>query len=350
MGRFWRDFGNFLSFGALDKKDAKRISRSAQHREENAREELEIQRHNTQCSLEKLGAVKVEIYFSTIEEFTALFSTIGKIDLKPFKAVDESLNKSKFNLEVASMKRVSATSKELLLLGGGSAVTGAVAVGAAMGIAGLVGTASTGVAIGTLSGVAAQNATLAWLGGGALSASGAGVAGGMVVLGGIAIAPLAIFAMFLGANKGKQQLNAAREYSAQVNVIVEKIKTLIAELAQIRRGADLFTDTLLALNQVLTIQIDMMREVLDRLNKRSAFEKHLRDPIKKIFHFDILTEYEQVVIKDTFNVASLLRQLLETPLMDEQGAFLSEAVESLNHNQDRIQAVVEKTQELKLIS
>ena len=50
-----------------------------------------------------------------------------------------------------------------------------------------VGTASTGTAISSLSGVAATNATLAWLGGGTLAAGGLGMAGGAIVLGAICI-------------------------------------------------------------------------------------------------------------------------------------------------------------------
>lgn len=66
---------------------------------------------------------------------------------------------------------------------------------AAMSIATVVGTASTGTAISALSGAAATNAALAWLGGGAVAAGGAGVAVGSLVLGlfgpiGLAIAGL----------------------------------------------------------------------------------------------------------------------------------------------------------------
>lgn len=50
-----------------------------------------------------------------------------------------------------------------------------------------LGTASTGTAISTLSGVVATKATLAWLGGGALATGGLGVAGGAVVLGVIGV-------------------------------------------------------------------------------------------------------------------------------------------------------------------
>jgi hypothetical protein len=61
---------------------------------------------------------------------------------------------------------------------------GTLATAGAFALAGAFGTASTGAAIGGLSGAAATNATLAWFGGGALSAGGGGMAtGGLVVLG-----------------------------------------------------------------------------------------------------------------------------------------------------------------------
>ncbi len=59
---------------------------------------------------------------------------------------------------------------------------------------GMLASTACGVAIAELSGVAATNATLAWLGGGALSVGGFGMVGGMVVLGGLVAGPaLAIF-------------------------------------------------------------------------------------------------------------------------------------------------------------
>ena len=67
-------------------------------------------------------------------------------------------------------------------------VGGATAPALTSGIVATVGTASTGTAISSLSGVAATNATLAWLGGGTLAAGGLGMAGGAIVLGAIGIA------------------------------------------------------------------------------------------------------------------------------------------------------------------
>ena len=73
----------------------------------------------------------------------------------------------------------------------GLGVGGLTALGA-YGLVGAFGVASTGTAIGTLSGAAASSATLAWFGGGSLAAGGLGVAGGTAVLGGIIAAPVVI--------------------------------------------------------------------------------------------------------------------------------------------------------------
>jgi hypothetical protein len=56
-----------------------------------------------------------------------------------------------------------------------------------MGIAYTFGTTSTGIAISSLSGAAATNASLAWLGGGALSAGGGGMAAGAALISGVTL-------------------------------------------------------------------------------------------------------------------------------------------------------------------
>ena len=65
-------------------------------------------------------------------------------------------------------------------LAGASA--GTLASAAALGLISSYGVAGTGVAISSLSGVAASNASLAWLGGGTLISGGTGVLGGTLVL------------------------------------------------------------------------------------------------------------------------------------------------------------------------
>lgn len=70
----------------------------------------------------------------------------------------------------------------------GAGVVGGLGTPAAVsGLVATFGTAGTGTAISSLSGAAAANATLAWLGGGTLVAGGLGIAGGAIVVGAMGV-------------------------------------------------------------------------------------------------------------------------------------------------------------------
>lgn len=333
---FFRKTGNFLTFGALDKKNAKRISHHAKSLEEEAREELEGQKELTQNSLQSLGELKTETYANIISETVNHLSRIFEIDKTPLKKHNSLINNKKFLIELADMKDVSIAAKEVIGVAGAGTLGGAVAAYGTVGIIGIAGTASTGTAIGTLTGVASTNATLAWLGGGTVASGGAGVAGGMVVLGGIAVAPIALFTMFIGSQKAKKGLNEAREYADQVDVIVERIKTLISELSQIRRGSILFEETIKSLNFVLLLQNKKIKLIVsyydNQLSKTSFFRKYFINSVKKIFRIPIyhLTDKEMEISTDTINCVKLLKDIIDTPLLNENGAFLSEAIESIS--------------------
>lgn len=88
-------------------------------------------------------------------------------------------------MEAAALKAT-----EIARAGVASLGTGVLAGIASYGGAMMFASASTGTAIASLSGVAATNATLAWFGGGALTAGGLGMAGGTLVLGGIVVGPV----------------------------------------------------------------------------------------------------------------------------------------------------------------
>ena len=330
---FLRGISNFLTGGTIDRLEANRITQAARCREDEARDNLENQKIKTQNRLEHLGLLKQHIFENSLQQFISIYQTVGKVDLSPIKKLDGALTYDQFKVEYIEMKKISTTFKELAIVSGGGVVAGAAAVGGALGIAALIGTASTGTAIGSLSGIAATNATLAWLGGGAISAGGAGMAGGMVVLGGIALAPVAILGMFLGANKGKQKLNHAQNYSNQVDVLVEKIQTLILELQKIERGAEIFENTIICLDQLMLYQNNQMQTIITRLNNRNVFNKYLIDPLKKFLKIQILTQEEATIFRDTANTAHLLKQIIDTPIIDDEGAFLEDAIIKLQKEQ-----------------
>ena len=93
---------------------------------------------------------------------------------------------------VVGLYDVSEAHKTAIAGAAGAATSGLAHLGM-MAAASAWGTASTGTAIGSLSGAAATNASLAWFGGGAVSAGGGGMATGAFVVGGV------VTVVFIGA-------------------------------------------------------------------------------------------------------------------------------------------------------
>ena len=215
---------------------AKEIGKDAEHNYYKASEALDADRNATQKGLETLGALKVSIFTDQI------------------KYLVEAIKKGKSKISDFDVKISADQLKEYdrLVLGslaierglGSGAVGGALAAMGAYGAVGTLATASTGTAIAGLSGAAATNATLAWLGGGALSAGGFGMAGGMLALGGIVLGPALAIGGFMMASKAEEALSQAHAYDAEVDVAIEKMKILRTNLKGIRSNAAEMHNTL----------------------------------------------------------------------------------------------------------
>jgi hypothetical protein len=253
---------NFVTGGLNDRRRSERIVRSANEEEEWAKKRLEECRIESKQVMDNLGELRAKVYNTTVKEFVCLYEQIAKISAKEFHGFNENVDQHQLEIDIKELKVASEHVQEMLIGGSAGAVGGATLAFGAWGLAGMVGTASTGTAIGTLSGVAATYATLAWLGGGAASAGGLGVAGGTAVLGGIALVPAAIVAMYFGQNQAKKRLNEARNFSDEVDVFVAEVDSFVAQISQIVKGAQLMTDVINALDVVVTIQNKKMNEVI----------------------------------------------------------------------------------------
>lgn len=119
----------------------------------------------------------------------------------------------------------------------GAAAGGAAAYGA-FSAAAMFGSASTGAAISSLTGVAATNATLALLGGGTLAAGGAGMAGGTLLLTGMVAAPAAALAA-----AGFYILRQRRSKKEEERLRAE-VQTAEKALAQSQHGFNVMIDVL----------------------------------------------------------------------------------------------------------
>ena len=166
--------------------------------------------------------------------------------------------------------------------GGAAAAGGALgAFGstAAMSVATVLGTASTGTAISNLSGAAATNAALAWLGGGAVATGGAGVAGGSFILGlfgpiGAAIAGVsAISGIALVRSKNRKQVENIDKHIDSIRHDIQSLDQKIQRLCQIMNRSDYNNETRLkpTLKWIKKIQPKKYKEWND--DQRHELEK-----------------------------------------------------------------------------
>lgn len=181
---------------------------------------LKNAQENVEDEFDELGFLQKSIIENSLERYKNL---IDQLDIKDSKELQEIIGKETIE-NITQIEQVITALKSALsgIVAGG--VAGGMAGFGAVGGVGLLATAGTGTAISSLSGVAATNATLAWLGGGTLASGGLGIAGGMWVLGGIVAAPLVAVTSIVVAMFSEGKLNDAHSYSDSFKALVEVVK------------------------------------------------------------------------------------------------------------------------------
>lgn len=185
---------------------------------------MEKQRVATNSTLEQVIRVKTSAV-ETLKQINRISKNLkGKDREILFQQVGGDLVDVRFD---RIEETISAAETAMNLTKGVSA-----GVGTALGAWALVstlGTASTGAAIGSLSGVAATNATLAWFGGGALAAGGGGMAAGTAVLGGIVVLPALVLTGIFSHLKANKQI---QEIERKMLDILETLDQIHGNLLQ----------------------------------------------------------------------------------------------------------------------
>ena len=177
----------------------------------------------------------------------------------------------------------------------GAVVTGIAARQAALMGVRMAATAGTGAAISGLSGVAAESAILAWLGGGTLAAGGGGMALGGAMLTGFAAAPALLLTGLALNSEGSKALTKARQSEADVSVAIAKLERDGQLLLRIMRRVEEMDDVLTCLND----------RALASLASLSAVE------------FDADQHVEQFM--QTAQLMRALREVLNTPILGADG-------------------------------
>ncbi|GAA7454605.1 hypothetical protein ID1036_07560 [Helicobacter pylori] len=202
-------------------------------------------------------------------------------------------------------------------------VSGAVAGSAIGGVLAAYGAYAGVGMLASTAGVAATNATLAWLGGGALSVGGFGMVGGMAVLGGLLAAPaLAIF-WAINADEMEENLENAKAYYSQVEKAAKEADVVIDNLQAVRKMADLFT------RQITKFDVLFFSLSQDAI---ATMKKHNYDTSR-------YNQKEKDQLCVTVSTLMTLSAFLKVSIMDKHQKLTEKAKKALNLMRDQVNAI-----------
>lgn len=306
--------------------EANSINEDAQHIYDVASRDLEKARDATQEALENLGQLKFELYEHRLIPFVAAFKKIHNIDFQ-HDVFNEELRP---NVDQADMLSVEAVANKMTeVIGGGITALGAGGLAglAAYGSVGFLASASTGTAIAGLSGAAATNATLAWLGGGALSAGGWGMAGGAYVLGGIVAGPVLAIGGMLLASKAEEAKHNAYSNLSKARLAAEEMETAKVAVQSIRIRMQEIYQTLEKMDAIFIDLLAGIQRIVGRSPKKwLVFGK---------VDYSKLSKEDQIGVMASMMMAKTIKNIMETPILDEQGSLTEESkkIKSLANHQ-----------------
>jgi len=217
---------------------------NAKNEYEKKSKEIDIVIAATNDKLENLNRLKLDIYGAEVKASLALLNKIKNTKESSTDYFDNQSLKDLFS--AADIKRMEqgvsiATDLTQSLKKGISLMS--TTSGIASQLVGQFGFASTGTAISSLSGAAAQRATLAALGGGSIASGGAGMVGGQIMLGGLTLVPTAVMMSWKMASNSEKALTEAFKYHSEVVKAVEGLEQqkLVLETGIGSRIAELAT-------------------------------------------------------------------------------------------------------------
>lgn len=298
-------FGLGVHGGVKTKKAKDKLS-EAQKRDSFNRTRLAHINGSTCKCMDALGNNEMRI-LSDFKEFSELFERIKN---KP-KFENIELNGVIIPTFEGEKLKSTAVGAALLVSGLGGAALGTASGFAASGATTAAvmawGTASTGTAISSLSGVAATNATLAALGGGSLAAGGGGIAIGTTVLG--------------AATLGVGLLVGGVVFSVTGSVLSNKADKAWEDMLKNEQAMKCISKYLLELEKVATKYNTLLLKVKDLYNHqlikmRDAVNSHGNGHVE----WNELTTDEKLIVENTVMIVSILYNMCAVQLVKKSSA------------------------------
>lgn len=275
--------------------------------------EIEVAERKTNQKIKELGMQDQSLY-TALTTIQNLFNNIrnvpeeSKLKYEKLKEIQVRWKQQADKIE-AEFKNMEMKAVSMTAVGVGAGVTvAAMGPTAAMGVATTFGVASTGTAISSLSGAAATNAALAWLGGGALTVGGGGMAAGESLLllagpigWGIAgISALTTLGVFFKGREDKKRL--------------ENIYTLIGE-----RDVKSYKLAVVELSERIARIQDESSKLINAISKIATFGTD----------YTMMTEEQQYELGAYVNLMEASTMLLVNPILGLQSKYTQHDFEQL---------------------
>lgn len=297
--------------GGMDIKKAKNVNNDANSLIKNASWKLRTYRLSSKDAIEKLGMRKIQVLDESINRFVKAFEQLRNVELSNSVGLQEL---DKFRVDKQSFSELKQMGEFATSVIGGVAsgsLGGALTAFGAWGAAGKFAAASTGALITNLSGAAATNATLAFFGGGSLAAGGFGIAGGVMVLGGVIAGPaLAIMGFIVGA-KASAEKDKANSNLAEAKKAVAEMDVATDMCIAIRKRCYLFMELLDRLTAMFNPLIDQME---------AAIADHQAD-------FSQFSQEQKNAVACAASLAGSVKAVIDTPILTEKGELTKESAD-----------------------
>ena len=300
------------------RKKAKEAKEIADRMVANMEEENRRRREESNRVLSDFGKTKLELLKTCLSPFLGYLKVMGNNYKDKEYEFGGKINLDKLDIDtLESIEMNASTAGKIAVASTGVATIALCGVPAATTSAVMAfGAASTGTAISSLSGAAATNATLAWLGGGSLAAGGGGMAAGSVVLGTIT-ATTGVFALAAAG------IVASAYYSKKYTEATEYLE----EVRTARAKAKLGWAAMEAINQ----RAMELESVMKRLGERISDKLLYLEPL--IYDFQTEDEYYLNTFRETSLLVKSLSEIAQVPLIDKKGMLSNESSVTLANTQ-----------------
>lgn len=304
----------------LDNNDANDINNSARDISRKAQDKLDASKYFCESELKKLGLSKANAYRVNVKKFIDTFSKIKNVE---FGSIEMgNLSVQEFDVALTEMREGVSFVLESGLGATGGALAGALTTFGAYNGTMALATASTGTAISSLSGAAATNATLAWLGGGSLASGGMGIAGGTMALGALTTGPALLVAGWYMGSKAEGKRADALSYKAEAEKFAEDCKAAIALSDGIANVAQISSQTLSILRRNARRSLKKLDKVIDTSGA----------------DYTQYTDDEKNLVLRNVKIMQVMKTLIDTPILDKEGNLLGDAEANLLTIQQEVES------------